>query len=146
MQRLRSLAVHFFLWINEQIPEGFVLWILFIEENLLQWGEQYGFVAFCLGLCHILHQECPHQESVYFCAVKLQDQVPLAQGLVMFQFCSVLHWCKSKVTEKNNRNVIQWKNLLAQNKIVTGKISLIVGTTYIVIELEDLIKDGSPRN
>lgn len=70
-------------------------------------GEQYGFVAFCLGLCHILHQECPHQESVYFCAVKLQDQVPLAQGLVMFQFCSVLHWCKSKVTEKNNRNVIQ---------------------------------------
>lgn len=35
------------------------------------------------------------------------------------------------------------KSYLHKTK-VTGKTSLIVGTTYVVIELEDLIKDGSP--
>lgn len=33
---------------------------------------------------------------------------------------------------------------LPQSKTVTGKTSLIVETTYVVIELVDLIKDGSP--
>lgn len=36
------------------------------------------------------------------------------------------------------------RKLLAQNKSVTCKTSLTVGTTYVVIELVALIKDGSP--
>lgn len=35
------------------------------------------------------------------------------------------------------------RKLFAQNKAVAGKTSLIVGTTYIVTELVNHIKDGS---
>lgn len=107
--------------------------------------EQHSFAAFCLRLCHILHQECPHQESIYFCEINCAGSGPSDTGTLS---CSSSAQSYVGVNQKSLRRIIEmWsseKKLLAQNKRVTGKTSLIVGTTYVVIELEDLIKDGSP--